>query len=359
MKKKRILVIVAISIVVLGLLVWRLAENKKVINQKAEIAISSEQFDVIPVKTVIAQTRTFNNELRLSGVFVARQDLKVSAEALGQIVQMNVKKGDYVQKGKVLARIDASSVSSQLAEAHAQLEKARRDAERYANAAEAGGVSKMQAEQYQIQVKSAESNMISVQQQLKNYTITAPVSGIINNLYVEQGSVVSPGMQMFELVDITTVRLQLKVDQAELVKHVRLSKHVGVTTEVYPGKVFPGKVESVGVKADESQKFDVEVAVQNNRETPLLVGMYGDGIFKGDTTGKPVLTIPRAAVIGSLKEASVFVVKSDSTVTQKSITVGQTIGDDVVILEGIVPGEQIVVNGQINLSEGKKVSINK
>ena len=359
MTKKNYFLILVFFVVTTVFIGWRLGENKKVIDQNSRVAVANEQFEIIPVKTIIAGNKLIDDQLKISGVFVAKQDLKVLAQAQGQIVEMNVKKGSWVEKGKVLARLDGSSANSQLLAAHAQLDKAQKDAERYANAAEAGGVSKMQAEQYQMQVKSAQAVLASVKQQSGNYTITAPVSGIINDVYVEKGSVLIPGAPMFELVDITSVRLQLKVDQADLVKHVRVNEGVDVTTEVYPEKFFFGKVESVGVKADESQKFDVQVLVKNNKETPLLAGMYGAGSFKGDTSNLQILTIPRSALIGSLKEPRVFVVKNDNTVTEKHVVTGRIIADDVEILNGITPGEQVVIGGQINLSEGKKVSVNR
>jgi membrane fusion protein, multidrug efflux system len=363
MKTSSKIIIAVVAVAVIGLIAIKLMSNKKTMQAKTESAIQSEQFDVIPVKAAVVTKQNIENQFRQSGVFKARQELKLAAEAQGQIVKMHVKKGDIIRKGQMIASVDNAAVQSELATAHAQLEKAKKDAERYANAEKAGGVSTLQAEEYFLKVQNAETNIASIKQRLANYQITAPMAGIVNEIFTEQGSFVTVGKEIIDLVDLSTMNLVVDLEQGELIKNIKIGKKVSVTTDVYREKIFPGQVKAVNVKSDISQKFQVEISVGNSFEFPILSGMYGyaafDPIAIGSAVNNPqVLTIPRAALTGSVKDAQVFIVNNNNTVSLKSINIGRTIGNDVEVTGGLNEGEKVVVSGQINLAEGRKVSVN-
>lgn len=358
MKTSSKIIVAVVSVAVVALIAIKLMSNKKAMVTKTEAALQSEQFDVIPVKAAMVTKQNVESQIRQSGVFKARQELKLAAEAQGQIVKMYVKKGDIIRKGQMIASIDNAAVQSELATAHAQLEKAKKDAERYANAEKAGGVSALQAEEYFLKVQNAETNIAAIKQRLANYQLTAPMAGIVNEIFTEQGSFVTVGKEIIDLVDLTTMSLVVDLEQGELIKNIKIGKKVSVTTDVYGEKVFPGQVKAVNVKSDLSQKFQVEVGVGNSFEFPILSGMYGYAAFDSATNNPQVLTIPRAALIGSVKDAQVYLVNSNNTVSLKSINIGRTIGNDVEVNGGLTEGEKVVVSGQINLAEGRKVSVN-
>lgn len=208
MKRNTKIIIAAITtIAIVGLIVVKLMSNKEKMAEKTDAALQNEQFDVIPVKAATVTKQNIENQLKQSGVFAARQELKLSAEAQGQIVKMFVKKGDNIRKGQMIASIDDAAVRSQLSTAYAQLEKAKKDAERHANAEKAGGVSTLQAEEYQLKVQAILTDIASIKQQLSNYQITAPMPGVVNEIFAEQGSFVSVGKEIIDLVDLSTMNL--------------------------------------------------------------------------------------------------------------------------------------------------------
>ncbi len=358
MKKKNI-ILVAVTIAIIATLGFKLASNKKTVEQRAENAIAAQQFDVIPVKTATVKPHKIGGALQQTGTFAAQQELKLAAQSQGQITRLLVKKTQMVQKGALLAVIDNSSLSSQLTTAEAALEKAQTDAQRMENALASGGVSQQQVEDAKLRVQNAQTQIAQLQQQGRNYRVIAPMSGIVNNIFVEQGSFVATGGPILEIVDITKVNLTVRVDQKDLAD-IHLGKKVTVTSEVYPGKVFPGKVETVNVKTDLSQKVEVGVSVQNSRETPLLVGMSGHAVFVPDQnrSEETALLIPRSAISGSIQDAKIWVVNTaDNTVSQKQVTIGRTFDNEVEVLQGLVEGESVVTAGQINLEPGKKVVV--
>jgi RND family efflux transporter MFP subunit len=357
MKKKNIILSIA-GIIIVAFIAFTLIRNKKTINSKAEKAIADQLHDVIPVKTALVKLQDISNNPSESGTFKAVQELKITAQSQGQITKLLVKKTQFVRKGTLLAVIDNSSMQSQIETAQSALDKAKEDAKRYNNALSAGGVSKQQVEEAQLRVKNAESQLTALKQQSHNYQIIAPMDGVINDIYAEAGSNVSPGAPLLEIVDITKVNLTIHLEQESL-SNLKLGQKVNVTSDIYPGKIFEGTVSTVNVKTDLSQKIEVGIIVANNEKTPLLSGMYGHAEF---ITGKKqekvfVMMIPRDAIIGSIQDAKVFVVNPDSTVAIHSVSIGRIINNDVEVVNGLTENQQVVTAGQINLENGTKVSV--
>lgn len=357
MKRNKIILISALVAIVF-LVGFKLMSNKQTINQKAEAAIASQVFDVIPVKTALVKQEDISNRMVQSGTFAAQQDLKLAAQSQGQIKTLLVKKTQFITKGTLLATIDNSSLSSQLATSKATLEKAQQDAKRMSNALTTGGVTQQEVESAQLQVQNAQTQVTQLQQQMQNFQIIAPMDGVVNDIYAEAGSFVTPGTPVLEIVDITKLLLTVRINQ-NMLPDLKLGQKVNVTTDVYPNKIFEGKVATVNVKADASQKIEVGVSVVNSSDAPLLAGIYGHAEFLTDKKNESVmvLTIPRDAIIGSVQSANVFVVKDDNTVALKTIVTGKIIDNNVEVVSGLNVGEQVVTAGQINLEDGKKVIV--
>ncbi|UBM59131.1 efflux RND transporter periplasmic adaptor subunit [Marinilongibacter aquaticus] len=349
---------IAVVLAVIGLVGYKLVSNKHVIETREATAIAMQNFDVVPVKTYTVATTNFDNSLVQSGTFTPNQELKLNAQAQGQIKTLAVKKTQYVQKGALLATIDNSALANQILTAEASLEKAKLDAQRMHNSLETGGVTKQQVENAELQVKSSEANLAQLKQQSANYRIVAPTSGIVNEIFVEEGSFVAPGTPLVQLVDITKVLLTVSVNQ-EMLPSLKLGQRVKVSTDVYPDLSFNGKIETVNVESDASQKFKIGISVTNSKQHPILVGMFGKAEFLFDHKAEEneKLAIPRAAIVGSILDPQVYVVNSDSTVALRNIKAGRSFDKSVEVLEGLQVGETVVTAGQINLEAGRKVII--
>lgn len=356
MKKKLITIGMVAAITVL--IIFKLFSNKAYLVEKEATAMEQQLYDVIPVKTYTLKTEDYTSQLIQSGTFTPQQELKLMAQSQGQIKHMYVKKAQFVSKGTLLAKIDNTALTSQMSTAKASLEQAQQDAQRMRNALVSGGVTKQQVENAELQVKNMQSTVSQLQQQSANYSIIAPVSGVVNEIFAEAGSFVTVGAAVLQIVDITKVILNVSVNQ-ELIPTLKMGQKVKVTTDVYPEIEMNGKIEAVNVKADASQKIEVGVSVINTREHPILAGMFGRAEFINDGRSNTVslLTIPRSAIIGSIQDAKVYVVKADSTVMLRSIKVGKTIDNNLEVVKGLTIGEHVVTAGQINLEEGLRVTV--
>ena len=173
---------------------------------------------------------------------------------------------------------------------------------------------------------------------------------------IEPGSYVNPGSAMFEIVNISSLKLRVEVDENQIVRF-KVGDVIKVKASVYPDKEFVGKISFIAPKATASLNFPVDIQVSNSKANELKAGMYGTAVFSSEEDSikaKPVLTIPREAFVGGLNKAEVFVVNGE-TVQLTKVNIGRNFGSLVEILGGVKDGQTVVTSGQINLKNGAKI----
>jgi membrane fusion protein (multidrug efflux system) len=356
MKKSRIFILFAFVATLIVLGAFRLYNNKRIIDAKAAPRI--EVNTAVPVRIAAVVERQSADSLELSGTFEARQELPLTAQTQGAITVLTIEEGDQVAKGAVIARIDNAAVQANLQTARIALAKAIKDQERYQRLAGAGAVSQKQFEDVSLNVENARANVAAIEQQLRYTVVRAPMSGTVTDVRVEAGSFATPGTQIARVIDISRLKLVIKVPESEIVR-LRKGQPVSITTDVYPGETFSGSVSVLGVKADQGRKYSVEIELPNRGKFPLKAGMFATARLDGQAgNAARQLVIPRKAVTGSLKAAQVYVLKPGNTVELRNIEVDDRQGsDELVVLNGLQAGETVVTTGQINLQDGKPVQV--
>lgn len=337
------------SIIIVGLIVLTLVLNKRSTASKTQMIESNST--AVAVKTEVVADSTYATSFATNGVLEAGHDLSLLSDIAGRIVQIYANEGDAVQKGKVLIQLDSETLRADVESSRVAYEAAQRDYERFKNANAQGGVTDQQLATIHTQMVAAESRYISSRRRLSDASIKAPISGKIYKSYVEVGGYLNPGAKLFDIIDDS----QLKVS-GYLTERQRLGitkgQAVEVTSELFPGAVIAGKVTFVSDKADRSLNFPVEVTI-TDKQVDLLPGMYVSISF-GNETQKRGILIPRNAIIGSVKDASVYVVEH-SVAKKKAIVAGSIFGNRIEVLEGLQQGDSIVVAGLINISDGTTV----
>ena len=182
------------------------------------------------------------------------------------------------------------------------------------------------------------------------------MSGTVGLRFIERGSVIGPGIQVAQMTNLDHLNLYVKVTERDILG-IRKGQMVSVSTDVYPSISFPGKVTNIGLKADNTFNYDVEIEVTNPKDTPLRGGMHARAAFTFGS-GRTGLTIPRKAVAGSLLDGKVYVVK-DSVARQRVLALGAVHGERVEVRDGLTANEWVVVAGLMSLSDGARVEIVK
>lgn len=352
---KKVLLYSTIVIAALALIMWKLNSNKQH-NADRTAFVKESTSGAVPVLTEQATRTTFDGVFTANGNFEAINQIDFSSESAGRITQLLVKEGSQVRAGQVLARIDNQVVSADLEVAQANVNAARIDMERYQKAFTTGGVTQKQVDDMKLQYQNAQSRLSQASKNTSNTLLKSPIDGIINAKYVEVGSYLAAGTKLFEIVNISKLKLVVNVPEAQVVM-LHVGQEVPVATNVFPEVAYNGKITFIAAKGDASLNYPVEVEITNVSGKELKAGMYGTARFELPKQ-EPALLIPRAAFYAGVSNNSIFVLENGKA-KSKQVTSGKVYGDRVEVRNGLNEGETVIISGQVNLTDGTPVSIQK
>ncbi|MEG0695634.1 efflux RND transporter periplasmic adaptor subunit [Algoriella sp.] len=356
MKSVKTLLYILIAAGLIGGAVYIIKNNKA--KQEEEVAIVNQANNEVVVNTTLAKYTILNSDYISNGTFAPSQELSFPSEISGRIVRVLVDEGDYVRVGQTVATIKKDAIEVDLTQAKNNLQNAIIDNQRYENAFKTGGVTKQQLDNSRLQLKNARAAVDAQGLRVNDTNVKATISGVINKRHIEPGSVVAPGTPLFDIVNVSKLKLQVTVTENEIV-NLRVGQNVKVTASVFPDKEFVGRISFIAPKADASLNFPVEIEVSNN--AGLKAGMYGSAIFSTSDdvdAGKNMLVIPANAFVNGISSNQVFVVENNTAKLTK-VVVGKTVGTNIEVISGIKEGTEVVTTGQINLTNGTKVKVVK
>lgn len=351
---KRIIITLLVLVVFGGAVAWKLSKNKQ--ENQAKVDVVNAADGAVLVKTATAETRSIDLDFTANGNFVPNQDLEFSSEVMGRITSIRVKEGDRVAKGQILATVDDKYLSLDMQNADEQYQKLLVDKTRLENALKTGGVTQAQVDEINLAVKNAQNGISQLQKRIGDVHIKAPISGVINKKHIELGSYAAPGVKLFDIVDVSSLKLTVNVNEKQVVQ-LKKGDKVDIKIPVFPDKTFSGYVSFISVKADNSLNFPIEIKLNAAGASEVKSGMYASAQFNFEKSA-PVLTVPRTAFVGSVRNGEVYIVNG-KTVKLKKVTPGSIFGDYVEILGGLNEGETVVIAGQINLQDGVTIEIQK
>ena len=350
MKKKSIIASVTI-VVLLGIMTWTLASNKKAIESSKEV--KTTQSDV-SVTVASAEMKEVSGDLELVGTAQPCKEVNISSESAGKIVQVNFKLGDFVTKGKVLAKIDDTYKRLAYENAKLNYDKCKDDYNRYQSLRQGDAISDTQLRDVRMAFENASIQLENAQKQWNDTRITAPFSGYITAQNTELGAYVNPGSVIAGIADISQLKIVLEVSESNAYELYQ-GQQINVTTDVNPGARYTGKIANISPKASASHTYPVEILIPNTGKDKLKAGTYVNVSVSMGKSGK-ALMIPRDAIVSSVKDPSVYVV-NDNAVKLVKITTGRSFNSYLEVAAGLNEGDKVVTNGQINLMDGAKVSI--
>jgi RND family efflux transporter MFP subunit len=339
-----------ITIIILAVIVLILLNNKK---QLAAISVPDVRLTV-PVRVQQVQRMPLNDEVSLVGKIAGANDVAIVAETEGRIVAVKAEVGDRVRAGDVLVQIDDELKRAAFATADVNYENARRDLERYQSLYKDSTVSDTQLEAARLAAKSAEAAYVVARRQLADCRVTSPINGVVTARPLDLGTRVKIGDVVANVVDIEQLKVRVPVAEKDVFR-LKPGDAVDLRTDVYPDQVFHGAIATISDKADDAHTYAVEVALLNSHDFPLKAGMFARAQFD---MGEPqlVLTIPRDALTGSLRDPHVYVVEN-GTAKLRHVVVADQVGTSLAIASGLREGETVVTSGQNNLRDSANVAV--
>lgn len=346
---KRIYLLVAL-LALIGLTVWKLNSNYD--RKQAKTELSKMVRAYVPVEVDTVRVEPLGAQLEADGIFLPAKEMFVISETAGRVIEVYKNKGEWLNEGDPIAKVDDEMFRIELEATQANLAKLRKDRERLNNLIEGEAAPKNKIEDLELGIIAAEAKEKGLNKQIKNTTLRAPMTGTLGLRFIERGTVIGPGIQIGQMTNLEKLFLMVKVTERDVLQ-VKKGMTVYVAPDVYPDVRIPAKVTNIGLRADNAFTYDVEIEVVNPKDKPLRGGMHAKAIFSFNTERKG-LVLPRRAIAGSLQDAKVYVVK-DSTAVLRPVQLGGAKGERVEITAGLSAGEEVVTVGHSNLTDGSRV----
>ena len=289
------------------------------------------------------------------GVVEEREATAVSFTGMGVVKRVLVSEGQTVGKGQLLAEMDDTQARNLLSGAEAQMTQANDALERFKMLHDNGSLPEVQWVEIQSKVAQAQSQLEVAKKNLADCRLVAPVGGIIGIKLIGAGETAIPSQAVVSILDISTVKVKVAIPEAEvgaINAHTPTSIQVGAINKRYQGSLI-----EKGVQADAlTHTYDIRIHVANS-DRKLLPGMVASVRFISDGSQAIGSKMIPVTAIQKNTDGSLFVwtVGKDSTAHRTTVTMGQTQGNYVNIIDGLSIGDRIVTEGYQKLSEGTKV----
>jgi membrane fusion protein, multidrug efflux system len=313
-----------------------------------------------PVRIAKAEMRTFDYLINASGKIEAAEQVKIIAERPGYLIELAVKEGDFVEKGKILARLDQTESLLNLEKANIELKNAvatyRSEILSFESIMNSGDEERIAQVQEQLKTKSglfsAEIGVKEAQMDLDKTVIKSPISGRVADLKSKPGSLVKSGDEMLEVINTAALELKVKVLESD----INLIS-LGQKAEILPvggGEGISGSVRSINPKVDENGLVQVNILVNGGKG--LLPGMNARAIIRAPQNNS--IVVPKEALVYRSQRPVVFTIEKDES-KWNYVEVGKDNGKEVEILSGIESGMTVITSNNLQLAHQAPVQILK
>lgn len=309
---------------------------------------------VINVEVTVVELEPFAEIIRLTGTVRANQDVIVSAEESGVVRAIVRDKGIEVKAGEWLVKIDDRLLTSQVAEARAQSDLAQHTWERRQRLYEDDHVgSELTYLQAKYGAQQAVARLSTLEERLRRTIVRAPIDGMLEMRYVEVGTMVSVGTEIARVVSLNPVKIVAGVPE----RYAADVRTGGAVTVTFPGleDEFHQNVTYVGSTVNpKNRTFRIELIMENPGDMikPEMIA----NLELVRRSWERAMVIPQEALIRTETGFVVFVAEGD-TAAVRSVEVGASQRNVVMIESGLDPGDRLVVVGQKQVAAGDRVNI--
>ena len=310
------------------------------------------------------------------GTVTALNQIELRPQVTGFITGIHFQDGSRVRKGQLLYTVDAQLYSANYEQAVANLNvqkanvvKAQKDADRYHELDKNDAVAKQLVDNADAalevakrQAEAAQANISAVSTSVRYTKVTAPFDGVIGISLVKVGAAVTAGQTVLNTVSTDgQLAVDFNLDQKEIFRFTNLLKTsnakdstftLAFGKDIYP---FPGKLQLIDRAVDPQTGSIKARLVFPNKDNMLRSGMTGTVRVRNNASAQSVI-IPYKAVTEQLGEFFVYVAGDSSKVTQRKLVLGEPIGANIIVKEGLKAGEKIAVEGVQNLREGAVIN---
>lgn len=355
--------LVAGGLALAGLTTWRVVEAA---TRRAAASTETAPALQTPVQIIGAAPRDLVERSRVAGTLRALNEADVVADVPGRVEALLVDVGAAVKRGDALARLETSDLALQLEQATAALAAAEasrdaavRDRDGAAAVARVGGVTEAQlvgansrASAAEAQVKQAAAGVNLARARLADATLRSPLDGVVTRRSTGLGRMVSPGVPVFTIADLSSLELEVAVDERAAAR-IRAGDAVALSSEAVLSELQGGVVKTVAPALDaSSRKATVVISL------PWQPGLLPHGTASATfTLGRAdgAVAVPAGAILEEQGERFVYV--ADGGVARRVVVRPGIRDEGWVEVGGLPAGASVIVSGNTFVTDGAAVTV--
>ncbi|SDD41113.1 RND family efflux transporter, MFP subunit [Mucilaginibacter pineti] len=319
--------------------------------------------DTIAVQVRPLKQQANNATIAVSGQFTTDDEVMLSFKTGGIISNLNVKEGDAVKKGQLLATLNPTEINAQVQQANLATEKAQRDYERAQNLYK-DSVATLE------QLQNSKTNLQQAQQQLKaaafnrQYSeIRAPKDGYILHKLANVGQQVTAGSAVLQANGAEAGKWMLRVGISDREwATMQLKDPAIIQTTAMPGQLLQGVVsrKSEGVDA-ETGTFSADITITGKKPQAIAAGMFGKATIipsRSSNAGNTTWQIPYDALLdGDGNSGYVFVTDDNKTAHKVKVTVAGIEKNTVTVSSGLADAKALIISGSAYLTDNSVITV--
>ncbi|WP_323908581.1 efflux RND transporter periplasmic adaptor subunit [Aeromonas veronii] len=320
-----------------------------------------------PVTAMVTKAQDWVPTIEAIGFIEPNQGVTLSTELAGTIDAITFESGKPVKADQLLLSLDSTVEKANLRASQAKLPAAKAKFERFQNLYKTSSISKEQLDEAEAAYRSLEADIESLKATIARREVRAPFSGVVGLRNVFLGQYLQPGTDIVRLEDTSVMRLRFTVPQTDISKN-KLGQTIKINVDAYPQTQFDGHITAIEPAVNyQSGLIQVQADIPNN-DGQLRSGMFARASIILPTV-KDQIVIPQTAISFTLYGQNVYVLKEGEETDKEGnkvkvlrakqvvVKAGERRGNDVHVLSGIQAGDQIVLSGQVRLSNDTKVHV--
>lgn len=312
----------------------------------------------IEVKVITVQPSDVSARQSFSGTVEEDNASTLSFPVPGTVRTLAVEQGQRVAKGQLIAIIDDSSFKSTYDMAVVTLNQATDAYNRMKILHDNNSLPDIQWVEVESNLKQAQSSLEIAKKNMSDTKLYAPFSGYISEKNIEVGTNVMPGSPVVKLVTVDNVKICISVPETEISK-IHIGEGVEISVPALNDQTFNGRIKEKGVAANSlSRSYEVKAEV-NNPGNALLPGMLCTLYLATANSNETTTLISRHVVQLDSDNRNFVWVNNNGKAERRFVTLGEFVGEQVIITSGLSEGEQVIVEGQQKVSDNMNIKVIK
>jgi membrane fusion protein, multidrug efflux system len=319
---------------------------------------SNDNSQQIPVTITEVTAGKFNHYIQVSGTAEAVKDAFISPEVSGQIREIYVQEGDYVERGQLLAKLNTEISESTIADLKSSLELATVVFEKQERLWKQGIGSEIEYLNAKNSMESLNQKLKSAQAQYDMAMLKSPVSGVVDDIMLKRGELALPGQQVMQIVNLEELYINADVSESYLAQ-VKEGDIVRLEFPVFPDLKMEAPIFRKGnVINPNNRTFNIQLKLKNPDRSlkPNILSVVHINDFSADSA----LVIPSVLIKQDITGSYIYTLQEqDGKLTAKKIyvTTGKSYLDKTMVVSGLQEGQKIIVQGFNMVSDGSEVSV--